>query len=222
MKSLFLLFAFAAPAFAATTYILPGTSDYGVWNLSNANYNASSTPSAYPTTRGTSASWGGPIASSGGSSATFTRLSGIGYFISSGSGIYGTEVAGSYGISDLEPMENMANLIFQARLNLAPASLTLYLNDSSQAIAPTFSLVTDAGTDIDDYAWQWDLTSYAGTINSYQIVLSANPHTVVYGNAPGLTTIASSTSFAQAIPEPSAALLGLAALGFAGLRRRRA
>jgi len=228
MKSLFLFFALSAPAFAATSYILPGTSDSGVWDLVNTNYNATSTP-AYPASGTTGAAWGGPIASTGSSSATFTRVTGGGYFISSGSGIYGgmSAAGGSYAVSDLAPLPNMANLIFQARLNLAPTSLVLNLNGGSQQIAATYAATTFVSTGsmgpIEDYAWQWDLTSYAGTINSYEIVFSVGAHQLIYGNVAGLTTISSSDSFAQAIPEPSAALLGLAGLvAFTGIRRRRA
>lgn len=224
MKSLFLLFALAAPAFAATSYVLPGNSESGVWDLVATNYNSTTTP-AYPSSGATGTAWGGPIAASS-TSATFTRLSGIGYFIGSGSGIYGNAAIGSYGIGDTAPMPNMANLIFQARLNQDPTSLVLNLNGGSQQLAATYAAKTFISNGsmgpIEDYAWQWDLSSYAGTITSYEIVMSVAVHQLIYGNASGLTTIASSDSFAQAVPEPSAALLGLAAFAFTGFRRRRA
>lgn len=225
MKSLFILFALAAPAFAATSYILPGISDSGSWDLVNTNYNGTTTP-AYGTDSTTNSIWGGPIASTGTSSATFTRLTGGGYFIGSGSGLYGFMAAGSFGIADIAPMPDMANLIFQARMNQAPTSMVLNFNGGNQQLAATYTAKSffSAGgmSPIEDYAWQWDLSSYAGTITSYEIVLSVAAHQLVYGNAPGLTTIASSNSFAQAIPEPSAALLGFAALSFTCIRRRRA
>jgi MYXO-CTERM domain-containing protein len=225
MKSLFLLFAFSAPAFAATSYILPGTSESGTWDLVATNYNSTTSP-AYPSSGATGTAWGAPIAASS-TSATFTRLSGIGYFIGSGSGIYGNAAVGSYGIADTAPMPNMANLIFQARLNQAPTSLVLNLNGGSQQLVANYALTTFVSNGsmgpIEDYAWQWDLSSYAGTITSYEIVMNVATHQLIYGNAPALTMISSSTSFAQVIPEPSAALLGLAGLAaFTGIRRRRA
>lgn len=220
MKSLFILTALSAPTFAATSYILPGTSETGSWDLVNTNYNAASAP-AYPSSGSSGAAWGGPIAASA-TSATFTRLTGGGYFIGSGSGIYGSFGVGSYGIADQSPMPDMANLIFQARINLAPTSLVLNINGGSQNLAPTYTSNSVFATDVYDYGWQWDLSSYAGTITSYEIVFSADAHQLIYGNAPGLTTITAGNSFLQVVPEPSSALLGIAALGFTCIRRRRA
>lgn len=224
MKSLLCLLSLAAPAFAATSYVLPGNAEYGVWNLNVANYNNSTGP-GYPASGGTNSSalaWGGPIAATGSSSATFTRLTGSGYFISSGSGIYGTFPVGSYGVSDVSPITNLSNLLFQVRLNQEPVSVTLNINGIATALPATGFLVTDNPTVNNDYAWQWDLSSLAGTITSYEIVVSVASNNLIYGNAADLTTISASDSYLQAVPEPSAALLGCAALGFTMIRRRRA
>lgn len=220
MKSLFCLLSLAAPAFAATSYVLPGNAEYGVWNLNNTSYNSTTTP-AYPSSGATSTPWSGPIAASA-TSATFTRLTGGGYFIGTGSGIYGSFGTGTYGVSDAAPIANLSNLLFQARLNLEPVSVLLYLNGGSTAIPASGFLVSDNATIDNDYAWQWDLSSYAGTINSYQIVLSVPGNNLIYGNEAGLTTISASDSYLQAVPEPSAALLGCAAFGLTFIRRRRA
>ncbi|MES2437773.1 MAG: PEP-CTERM sorting domain-containing protein [Verrucomicrobiota bacterium] len=240
MKSLSLFLALSAPAFAATSFVLPGASESGTWNLNRTNYNNGTSP-AYPAsgtisavTQSNSLAWGGPIAATS-TSATFTRLSGPGYFISSGSGIYGTGVVNTYAVEDLAPMPDMVNLIFQARTNNPGlvgmtvgggfASVLLYLNgDITTPIAATYSqaaAVLATAEDDSDFAWQWDLSG-AGTITSYRIVIEANPHNAFYGNAADLTMVSASNSFVQAVPEPSSVLLGCAALGFTVIRRRRA
>lgn len=223
MKALFWITLLCAPAHAATSYILPGNAEYGFWDLKRDNYNPTISP-AYPASGSTSTPWGGPIAASA-TSATFTRLAGGGYFIGSGSGIYGSFGTVSYGISDTAPMPDLANLIFQARMNLAPSSITLSLNGGSP-ITPGFINSTAAGSGsfgpISDFAWQWDLSAFAGTINSYQITLDFPANSLVYGNAPQLTTLSASDAFVQAVPEPSSMMMALATLGFTLTRRRRA
>jgi hypothetical protein len=233
MKSLTFLLVLASPTYAATSYLLPGNAEYGSWNLRNSNYNNSSSP-AYPASGGTNSStiaWGGPIAASA-SSATFTRFSGAAYFIGSGSGLYGTTNANTYVVEDLSPIPDLANLLFQARTNNpgivmgSPgggfASVLLYLNGGTTPIPATHLLSTAVPSSTNsDFGWQWDLSSY-GTIDSYQIVIEANPHNLLYGNAADLTTISASDRFAQVIPEPSASLFGMAALGLTCILRRRA
>lgn len=232
MKSLAFLLLLSPAAFAATNYLLPGTSETGTWNLNVANYNNSTSP-AYPASGGANnnaLAWGGPIASTS-TSATFTRVSGPGYFISSGSGIYGTTVANTYAVDDLAPLANLSNLVFQARTNNPGfqmgasgggfASVLLYLNGSGTAIPSTYNVYYPATATTSDFAWQWDLSSY-DEITSYRIVIEANPHAVVYGNAADLTRISASDSFAQVVPEPSSLFLGCAALGLTAIRRRRA
>lgn len=232
MKYILCIFLFAAPAFGATSYILPGNSETGFWNLNQANYNNSTSP-AYPASGFTTTAWGGAIAASA-TSATFTRLSGGGYFISSGSGIYGTTNPNTYAVTDLAPMPNLANLVFQSRTNNPGvvmgsvgggfSSVLLYLNGGSTGITPTYSLATDVPStpaDDSDFAWQWDLSGHGG-ITSYEIVIGVNAHNLVYGDAPELTRISASDSFAQAVPEPSSALTGAAVLALTFIRRRRA
>lgn len=232
MKSLAFLLFLSPVAFAATNFVLPGNSETGVWNLNVDNYNNSTAP-GYPASGGannSSLAWGGPIASTS-TSATFTKVSGPGYFISSGSGIYGTTVANTYAVEDLAPIADLSNLIFQSRTNNPGfmggaagggyGSVLLYLNGSGVSIAPTFSYSSAASASTSDFAWQWDLSSY-GQIDSYRIVIEANPHAVVYGNAADLTRISASDTFVQVIPEPSSLFLGCAALGLTAIRRRRA
>ena len=214
MNSLFILLALSAPAFAAISYVLPGTTEQTAWNgLSNANH----TP-----TSSTTSPWG-PIASN--TSATFAKVSGPSYFYSAG--IYGWHTAGSvYSFVDEAPISGLSTLILQGRFNQAPLSVTLSLNGGSQNLGADFTATQYfapggmGGGTVDDYAWQWDLSSYAGTISNYTITFSAPPSTVIYSTAP--LTIDAGNTFAQVIPEPSAALLGLTALAFTGVRRRRA
>lgn len=232
MKSLAFLLFLSPAAFAATNYLLPGTSETGTWNLNVANYNNSTLP-AYPASGGANSSsiaWGAPIASSS-TSATFNRVSGPGYFINGGSGIYGTTNANTYAVEDLGPMTNLSNLVFQARTNNPGivmgaagggfASVLLYLNGTGTAIPATYNLYVAASASTSDFAWQWDLSSY-DEISSYRIVIEANPHNLIYGNAADLTRISASDTFAQVVPEPSSLFLGCAALGLTVIRRRRA
>lgn len=216
--------ALASSATAATSFILPGSSEHGFWDLNAANYNTASSP-AYPVSGATSTPWGGPIAASS-TSATFTRLTGDGYFIGSGSGIYGSFNPVTYRIADSSPVPNLANLIFQARTNLAPAAISLSFNGGNQALLPDFSNSVAAGSSmfgsISDVAWQWDLSAYAGTISSYEITIGMPGNSLIYGNAPALTTIAAGDRFLQVVPEPSSALLALTAAGITLIRRRRA
>lgn len=214
MKSLFILLALSAPAFAAISYVLPGTTEQSAWNgLSNANY----TP-----TSSTTSPWG-PITSN--TSATFAKASGPSYFY--GSGIYGWHTAGSvYSFVDNAPISDLSTIVLQGRFNQAPLSVTLSLNGGSQNLTADFTAKQYfapggmGGGTVDDYAWQWDLSSFGGTITDYTITFSAPPSTVIYSSAP--LTIDAGNTFAQVIPEPSVALLGFAALAFTGIRRRRA
>ncbi len=232
MKFLLCSLALATPALAATSYVLPGNSETGFWDLNQTNYNHTTT-TAYPASGFTSTAWGGPIAASA-TSATFTRVSGGGYFIGSGSGLYGTTNPNTYAVGDLAPMPDLASLIFQVRTNNPGfsmgsvgggfSSVLLYLNGGTTVIAPSHSLATavlSTAADDSDFAWQWDLSSY-GEITSYQILVEANAHNILYGNAPELTMISASDAFAQAVPEPSSALMGAAALALTFIRRRRA
>ncbi len=222
MKPLLTVLALTLPAFAATSHVLPGNAEYGSWDLNFTNYNSTTTP-AYPSSGAgnTTLPWGAAINASA-TSATFNRLTGGGYFISSGSGVYGSFNPGSYVVADSAPTLDLSNLLFQSRLNLDPTSVLLNFNGLNQGITPTFSAVTANGTANPDYAWQWDLRAYSGTIDSYEIVISLPGHGTIYGNESGLTTISASNSFVQAIPEPSSAMLGAAAVGLVLLRRRRA
>ena len=253
MKLLFYLSAVATPVFGATSYTLPGNAEYGNWELRRANYNNNNTALAIPLisingqsypASGNGQSrvipWSAPIAASA-TSANFTRTSGPGYFISSGSGIYDFMASSRYVIADSAPLLNMANLLFQARTNNFStdgmgnigggfSSLTLFINGNLTGISPSFStsaLVTATAADDSDFAWQWDLSAYAGTINSYELVINTNADNIIYGNnnmtgESPLTTISASDQFVQAIPEPATAWFSFAALTLTLIRGRRA
>jgi hypothetical protein len=224
MKKSILFLALSSASFAATSYVLPGNSETGFWDLNNTNYNPGNTP-AYPVTGATSTPWGGPITASS-TSATFTRVSGGGYFIGSGSGIYGSFSPVTYAISDAAPITDLATLVFQARMNLAPTSVTLSLNGAGTPILANFFYTAPAGSGsfgpISDFGWQWDLSGIAEPITSYDITVEMPGNSLIYGNEAELTTIIAGDTFAQVIPEPSVSLLGLAAITLNLLRHRRA
>ncbi len=224
MKPIAFLLALTSPVFAATQFILPGNSESGTWDLINTNYNAGTNP-AYPVSGATSTPWGGAIAASS-TSATFTRVSGGAYFIGSGSGLYGSQATAAYVVADAEPMPDLANLIFQARMNLAPTSVTLTLNGGATAIPADFFSTTPAGSgsfgSISDFAWQWDLSEFVDPITSYEIAVAMPANSLVYGNEPSLTMVTAGDTYAQVIPEPSVSVLGLVAAAFTLVRRRRA
>jgi hypothetical protein len=183
MKPIILLIALGSTLSAATHFILPGNSEHGFWDLNHINYNSTSSP-AYPVSGATSTPWGGPIAAST-TSATFTRVSGGAYFIGSGSGLYGSQAPTTYAVSDGAPIAGLANLIFQARMNLAPSSVVLSLNGGA-GIAADFVNSSPAGSGsfgpISDFGWQWDLSGIAEPITSYQITLAMPANSLVYGN----------------------------------------
>lgn len=223
MRSILLLFATSSHLSAATVLLLPGTSETGFWSLNSTNYHSGTNPS-YPVSGSTSTPWGGPIAASS-TSATFTRIAGGGYFIGSGSGIYGGFSPASYAVGDSAPLPDLETLIFQARMNLAPTSITLSINGGA-GLAADFFLSSPAGSGsfgpISDFAWQWDLRAVSDPINSYQITINLPENSLIYGNQPDLTSITAGDRFVQAIPEPSVPLSVIVGLAFTLTRRRRA
>lgn len=216
MKSLFCLFALAAPSFGAVSISLPGISENAVWNgLSSANH----TPNATTTNP-----WG-PVAATG-ANVTLSKLSGPGYFY--GSGIYGWHTGPStYSVDGVSSLTDVATVVFQARLGAAPTQLTLSYNGGSQQLIAdlTQKVLFGSGsgpspTTIDDYAWQWDLSGITEEITSYSITMTVPSSTVIYSSSP--LQIDAGDTFVAVVPEPSSMLLGVAALALTVTRRRRA
>lgn len=227
MKPLFTLLALSAPAFAAINITLDGTTESAVWTgLNNTNYTVGM---GFPT-HGTSTNpWPNAIAANSGSSAgaTFNKVSGSGYF-ASGS-LYDAGLAGTFHLADSGPQASLATIVFQADLGGSFASgPVLNINGGTQGLVPDY-FATSPGSYLFSFggppgpttnvAWQWELSGFGGSINSYKIVWSS-------ANSAHLTqyqyNLATSDTFTQAIPEPSAGLLGVAALGLTLIRRRRA
>lgn len=208
MKSLFCLFALAAPAFGALTVSLPGTSNTQSWsNLKIGN----PTP-----VNGAHASDSG--------SAIFSTISGSPLFTGTGSGIYSGFATGAvFSIAD-SGLADANHVAVQMRLVLQNGPLPtnpiqVILNGNSALTGTLTSTQSEAVTgdgiaaETYDFAWIFDLSSVE-TVTSFQVQLSMNTHTVISSSSPVSLTIA--------VPEPSSALLGFAALGLTCIRRRRA
>ena len=211
MKFLLCLFALAIPSFGAISYSLPGSTEKSTWVLNNTNY-----PSATYRSFGTAGlAWGAAAApTSGMSSALLNKVSGFGYM--SGAGfMYTAGEEGFFSISDSSPVASIQSIILQGGIS-DPLSGTpvLNYNGGGQAVAAQYFAVF-AGSPYPDRVWQWDLSAIAGPITRYEILFSGH-------FASNSLTIDTSDSFLQVIPEPSAALLGLASLGLTFIRRRRA
>lgn len=207
------------------TISMPDSSESAVWTgFTNANYGSAA---GYPGYATTGNAWPAAIAGNPGStlSATFNKVSGGGYFASSS--LYDAGTSGTFVVGDASPLLNLSNVVFQADAGSAFAAAPLLtINGSGASVSPTYS-ATSTGSyfggfggppaPTTNYAWQWDLSAYAGTINSYEIHWSTTPHGTIYQ-----LNLDAGNSFVQAVPEPGSCLLGAAALGLIFIRRRRA
>lgn len=228
MKYLFLAILPALSANAAVTVSLPGESARAGWDqLTNANFGPAA---GFPTYGTKHLPWPTQIAPNvAGTTATasFSKLSGSGYFASSS--IYDGGSPGLYSIagSSVVPFETIVlQLDVGTPIGVLP---TLNFNGGSQALAAdfefvsdgdyeTFNLVTGESGPTINRAFQWDLSGFDEEIVSYEISWGSvsDDHFTQY--AFDLTV---GDTFAQAIPEPTSAVL--AALGLAAIcgRRRR-
>ncbi len=216
-----LLLLSAVPAMAAAVISLPGNTKTSTWtNLNSTQYNATST-NPYPVATSTAA-WVPILDDAGsGSSISFTKTSGPGYFISSGAGIYGFHTAGSvYTIAETNPIDNLATLVFQGQFNLQNVVVTFSYNNGNQNLAADFTNSAAVTSAISDFAWQWDLSAITDEISSYTLTINAASSTFIYSASP--LSVNTSDSFVQVVPEPTTSLIGAASLGLLALRRRRA
>jgi hypothetical protein len=206
MKFLFCLFALAAPAFGAISFSLPGTTESASWTLTSAvhpGFNSFGT-AANP--------WASAVAPDAGTAvAGFGKTGGSGYI--GGSYLYTAGTVSSFSVAGTSSIGSLETIVFQGNISALFDSIVLNYNGGSQALPASF-YTEAASTPYADRAWQWDLSKLPG-VTRYEILFSG--HVAV----PSLSVTAGS-SFVQAIPEPSAALLGAAALGFTLIRRRRA
>lgn len=185
-----------------------------------------------------SASWTAPIAanqvgSNGG--GQYVKTSGNGF--ASGSGIYSPFVNSGFSVSSGAPLAGLDTIVLQVYAStgeqgigiLVPPSLNL--NGGSQAfVATDFALVYSVfGGEFDPdgnglvsffnnvYAYQWDVSSFVGSISSFQINYDVRSHSTTYG-----LRLDQSDVYTQVIPEPTTAvLLGGVSLAALLLKRRR-
>jgi hypothetical protein len=204
MKSIFTLFALAGPALGAVSFSLPGNSEFASWALSSTNH------PGFNTFRTAANPWTSTVSPDAGSaSAVLGKVSGSGYIGSAF--LYTAAVTGVFSIQDSSPLANLATVIFQGRISDPLDSVVLNYNGGNQALAAGFSLVVP-GSPYPERAWQWDLSGVPG-ITSYEIIYSGH-------YAATSLAVTAGNSFAQVIPEPSSALLGLTALTLTLIRRR--
>ena len=212
-------------AHAAITISLPGNSEFAKWGqLRSSNYPGAGGSSSFVNTTG---AWAGPIAANTPvtSSAVFSKVSGGGYFASTS--VYDAGTSGNFKLADASPITNLKTLVLQldtgAPVGVAPV---LHYNGGSQSLLANFN-TTSTGNYLSgfggppspttNYAWQWDFSSVAGSITSYEVTWGSltNNHLTQYE-----IHLSTGDSFVQVVPEPSAALIGsLATLAL--FRRRR-
>ncbi len=206
MKSVLYLLALAGSAFGAISFSLPGTSESAIWTLTSA---------AHPgfNSFGTAANpWVSAVSPDAGTAgAVLNKTSGSGYI--GGSFLYTASTVGSFGISDSAPLGFLKTVVFQGGISDPFDSVVLNYNGGTQSLPADFSAVV-AGSLYPDRAWQWDLSGIPG-ITNYEILISGH-------FAATSMSVTAGDTFVQVIPEPSAVLLGAAALGITLTRRRRA
>ncbi|MES2660086.1 MAG: PEP-CTERM sorting domain-containing protein [Verrucomicrobiota bacterium] len=206
MKSLLCLFALAVPCFGAISFSLPGATESASWTLTSAVHPGFNT-------FGTAANpWGSAVTpDAGAASAVLNKTDGSGYI--GGAFLYTAGTSGSFSISDTSSIASLATIVLQGRISDPLTTMVLNYNGGSQALPADFSVVV-AGSPYPDRAWQWDLSGISG-ITSYEILYSGH-------HAATTLSVTTGDTFLQVIPEPSTAVLGVAALGLTFIRRRRA
>ena len=164
--------------------------------------------------------------------ATFDKISDNGY--PAGSSIYGMPfgTTGTFTVADSTPVADLEQVIFQIEVGSGSAGWlngdpTLTVNTGSGATTVslfdfgTVSSVSDPDGDfgpvtVNTFAYQWDLSAISGTITDFNVDYtldgtSAQIYRMQLDQGDSFT--------AQAVPEPSIALLG--GLGLLTLLRRR-
>lgn len=222
-----LMLAFAGPTHGFLLVNLPGNTEYEGWSgLTSANnpgYPGFADPSPWPD----------PIfANETGSAgnAGLDKISGPGN--PAGGSIYTFAAPSTFEVVNNDPLAGLETVVFQIDMgngsngNLLDAAPVLNLNGGSQALAADFSLIGTGNfaftnpTDPSDsgsttlLAYQWDLSTWSGSISSYQIVWTIHDHSTIYA-----MQLNSGDQFAQVVPEPGAALLLM--LGLPLLFRRQ-
>lgn len=237
LAALITLASAAAPARADFLDVnLPGTTQHDEWsNLTRAGYPAYATNSGGVGTLPSYASaWPAPFASNTGvtGDAVFNKTSGSGAF--AGAGLYQAGSTGSFSVGDTSALLNLGTIVFQLESNYdeAPGTSqflngvvpTLFLNGGSTGIAADYTqYLPDAGLYLATnsiYAYQWDLSGFSDPVTSFSINWNGPSSS---GQITGMQ-LDQGSQFAQTVgvPEPSAAILGLAPLGLLLGRRRRA
>ena len=150
-------------------------------------------------------------------------------------------VGGVFSVSDSTPITDIETVILNLAMNgsFATTGFTmggvnngqltgglpvLNYNGGSQMLAfdldgfntTTVSGGVSNGSSVGYYSFQWDLSSILTPITSFEVVWTTTQHTAIYG-----AELMQGTVFAEAVPEPSRAMLGFVALGALVMRRSR-
>lgn len=197
---------------AALTIPLPGNQESATWSdLSAATY------PGYGSHGDSTANWPGSLSANlGTTSSVIDKVDGTSGYVSSSNYIYdGGVPGGTFILSDANPISGLQTIVFQIEANQAPDSISLSYNGGTQALAADFT-TSGTGDDYMLFAYQWDLSG-EGAISDYSITwVNPAPHTLTKR-----FDLDSSDQFAQAIPEPSVAIL-ISTLSLSLFRRRRA
>lgn len=236
------------PIASAVVFLNPDftgpNSSYDGWEgFNSANYSGYG---GYPGT----AAWPAPIGSdsAGSGDATLNKVPGTSGYPSTSPGvyyIYSTTVGGgnaipelvvgSFSITDSTPVADLATVAFQIQISYwdlvgtpFPTGVlpTLSYNGGSQNLAATFShlnytgaFTSPFGSGIADFwGFQWDLSGIIDPINSFTINYSVTNHAQTYALRIDQTDAVFDHNV---VPEPSRAVLVMAALGTMVFRRKR-
>lgn len=225
MKTTILLLALTLPCHAAISFSLPGNSGHAVWTgLNSSNHTSAEGFPSYPIATNP---WPNAISPDAGATldGEFDKVSGGGYFATSS--LYDSGIPGTFRLSRLTAITDLETVIFQADVGsvLGGAPLLSY-NGGTQDLAADYSAnftgdyVSGFGGPLaptTNQVWQWDLSGTGEAITEYAITWSTAPHGTVYQ-----LNLSEGDSFAQVVPEPSAALLGVLSLSLLTFHRRRA
>jgi hypothetical protein len=209
---------FVAPALSGST------STDGWFNLNSTNY------SGYGSFPGLT-NWPAPIAAnqSGSGDATFDKVDGTSGYLASATtnAIYSPDETnlGTFSVLDATALGSVSNILLQVGStgNLGGTALTLNYNGGTQNLAPGYAMLISSNAvstpfgPATYYVWgyQWDVTGLGVTSFDATWTVAA-AHDLTYG-----ARLDQSSTFMQVVPEPSSALLAIAGVGLAWLRRSR-
>ncbi len=215
---------------------LPGNTEFSGWDtLTAANYPGypPSTPFGPPPNNNPYVAWPEPIAPNVSGSSSSVELDKVGGPGNPGSGgLYSFADVTTYSLTSSTPLASLETLLFQIDIGRGEDGIyfdalpTLNLNGDTQNFTADFTAWATGAFEFNNpqdpedplrsriWAYQWDLSGFEDPITSYELNWTVYKHSTTY-----TMQLNSGDTMAQVVPEPSSALLLVAAL--AGLAARR-